>query len=193
MTELLPLIPKSMHARAERYQSQLSSYNYVVGRILLRQGLEALGRIDALNSLEFQENGKPMISGVNFNISHSGFKVICAFANEAELGIDIEKIEPKDFDNFNSMFSTKEWNSIRSAENPLQRFFWFWTRKESIIKALGWNLNYLHQIELDVTLDHFIVAGQKWYLKDLDFGKEYVGAICSKVEIDEIKMIKVEI
>ena len=161
--------------------------------MLLKYGLEAAGKIDSLNSIEFHENGKPRIFGVNFNISHSGFKVVCAFANGVQLGIDIEKIEPKNFDDFNSMFSTKEWNSIQSAENPLQSFFWFWTRKESIIKALGWNLNYLHQIELDVSLDHFIVEGQKWYLKNLDFGEEYVCALCSKVEAKEIKIIRVDI
>ncbi len=193
LPQLLQRVPKSMHGRAERYQSEKSSYNFIVGRLLLMHGLRNLGLDDSLMHLKIDENGKPMVPDAHFNISHTDHQVVCAFANEGVLGVDLETIKEIDFTDFDSMFTSNEWRYIKSAENPLKSFYWFWTRKESIIKALGKNLNYLHQIELDVSIDHFIDENQIWYLKDLDFMDGYVGAICSKRKINNIDLLHVNL
>lgn len=191
--QLLQSLPSASHPRAIRYKSKQSSYNFIAGRLLLMHGLRKQGLDDSLKNLVVQENGKPLIPDVYFNISHTAHQVVCAFANEANLGVDIEMIKEIDFNDFTTMFSDREWTTIKDSSDPLKRFYWFWTRKESIIKALGKNLNFLHQIELDVTLDHFLVEGQKWYLKELDLGKGYAGAICCKAEIKEVNFIKVNL
>ena len=164
----------------------------MVGRLLLKNGLDSLGYDDDLDKIEFQTNEKPSLPDVQFNISHSDHRVVCAFANEGRIGVDIEKIVPIDFDDFTSMFSALEWKSIRASENPLRSFYWFWTRKESIIKALGFNLKYLHQIELDVTVDHIVVDGTQLFLQELDFGDGFVATVCCEGEINELVLCELK-
>ena len=190
--QLLQQLPASLQLRAQRYQSELSSYNYVIGRLLLKQGLESFGLDNDLEKIEFQKNGKPILSGIHFNISHSDHHVICGFTKEGQIGIDLEKINPINFDDFRTIFSEKEWLSIESANDPMRTFYWFWTRKESIIKALGLTLSHLNQIELNVTIDHFIVDKKKWFLRNIDLEAGFMCAICAENEIGELKVLDVE-
>ena len=89
------------------------------------------------------------------------------------------------------MFSAKEWTAIKGADDPLRTFYWFWTRKESIIKALGRTLSYLHQIELDVTSDHIVVDNKRWFLQDVDIETGYLGAVCCEAEIGEVGVVEI--
>jgi len=191
--ELLPALiqrlPVALQSRALRYQSELSAYNYVIGRLLLKKGLDAFGCQNDLEKIEFHENGKPYLSDIHFNISHSDHQVICAFTKNSEIGVDLEKIKPIDFEDFTSIFSKREWEIIKSSGDPIRSFYWFWTRKESIIKALGFSLNYLHKIELDITLDHVVIDCKRSFLRDLDFGYGYMGALCSQEEIGELEVV----
>lgn len=192
LQQLLKLLPASLRPRALRYKSELSSYNYVIGRLLLKQGLEAFSLDNDLEKIEFQENGKPFLPNINFNISHSDYLVICGLSKEGEIGVDIEKISAIDFEDFISMFTVKEWTIINNADDPTWKFYWFWTRKESIIKALGQKLSYLHKIELDITSDHFVADGKQWFLEDLNIEDGYIGAICSENKIGKIDIIEVD-
>lgn len=189
--ELLQQLPASLQLKALRYKSELSAYNYVVGRLLLKYGLACFGFGSDLEKIEFQENGKPTLPGIHFNISHSDHQVICAFSKEGLLGVDLEKIRPIDFENFTSVFSVQEWAAIKSAANPIRAFYWFWTRKESVIKALGHTLNYLHQIELDVSLDYIVIDNRRWFLRDISVGDAFLGAICCEEEIEMLEIIDV--
>jgi len=191
LPQLMDQLPISLHDRALRYRSPLSAYHYVIGRLLLSHGLAARGHETDLETIEFSESGKPTLKDIHFNISHSDHQVVCAFANEGELGIDIERITPIDFEDFASMFSMQEWAVIRSSDDPLGTFYWYWTRKESIIKACGLSLGYMHQIELDVAEDYFDLGGQRWFLRDVDFGQGIAGAVCCAEEIGEIGVLEI--
>jgi 4'-phosphopantetheinyl transferase len=191
LQQLLQQVPPLLQLKALRYQSELSRYNYLIGRLLLKRGLNFFGLDDDLDKIEFQENGKPVLSGIYFNISHSDHQVICGFSQEGTLGVDLEKIRPIDFENFASMFSTKEWSAIRGADDPIRTFYWFWTRKESIIKAMGSTLHYLHQIELDVTSDHFVVDGKRYFLRNVDIEKGFIATICTEKEIESIELVEI--
>lgn len=186
LEKLLEKLPLNMHEKALRYKFKEDAYDFVVGRLLLKKGLEELGMGDQLQNITYQKSEKPYLKDVFFNISHSGNLVVCALSTEGMIGIDIEKIKEVKLDDFDAWFSKKEWTEINNASSPLQKFYWYWTRKESIIKALGVTLSYLHKIEVDATKDHFIENGKKWYLKDLDFGSGYCGALCSEVEIADL-------
>ncbi len=189
---LLEPLPASLHSKALRYKSELSAYNYVVGRLLLKHGLEKYGLDHDLNQIEFEKNGKPYLPEIHFNISHSDHRVICAFSKEGPIGVDLEKINPIDFGNFTAMFSAQEWDAIKGATDPLKTFYWFWTRKESIIKVLGRNLDYLHEIELDVSLDYYTVKGKRYFLNDVIVDREYIGAISSDKEIVEMELQEIK-
>jgi 4'-phosphopantetheinyl transferase len=191
LQQLLQQVPPLLQLKALRYQSELSTYNYLIGRLLLKSGLNYFGLDDDLEKIEFQENGKPVLSKIYFNISHSDHQVICGFSKEGPLGLDLEKFKPIDFENFASMFSAKEWSVIRGADDPIRTFYWFWTRKESIIKAMGRTLHYLHQIELDVTSDHFVVDGKRYFLRNVDIEKGFIATICTEKEIESVELVEI--
>jgi 4'-phosphopantetheinyl transferase len=191
LQELVHQLPASLQLKALRYKSELSAYNYVIGRLLLKHGLGSFELDNDLERIEFQQNGKPVLPEIHFNISHSDHQVICGFSKEGLLGVDLEKISPIDFDDFTSMFSAQEWAAIRGANDPIRRFYWFWTRKESIIKALGRTLSYLHQIELDVSSDHFMVDGKRYFLRQIDIEEGFVGAVCTEEKIDALEFIQI--
>lgn len=180
---LLLNLPKSMHDRALRYKREVDAYNFVLGRMLLKKGLLELGQVSKIDQIRFQEDGKPYLDSVHFNISHSDDLVVCAISEKSRIGIDVEKRKEIILQNFRPWFSNKEWEDINAGKNKKEKFYWYWTRKESVIKALGVNLSYLHKIELDTNQDFFIEGGKRWYLKKVDFGLEYTGAICSEEEI----------
>lgn len=179
LTELIERMPRTIQERALRYKFESDGYQFVIGRLLLKYGLREMGRGDLLDQIIYLENDKPHLDDISFNISHSGSIVVCVLAEQGKLGIDIEQHKKLKLSDFESFFTPKEWVSINESPSLLQKFFCYWTRKESIIKALGVNLSYLHQIEIDASKDHFIQNGQIWYLQDLDFGQGYYGALCS--------------
>jgi len=188
---LLKELPVSMHERALRYRFKQDAANYVLGRLLLKKALIALGMEEQLEKICFRENGKPYIDGVHFNISHSDNLVVCAISTDVELGIDVEKEKAVKLSDFKAWFTAKEWAIIKGDPHPLKTFYRYWTRKESIIKALGITLSALHQIELNAGQDVFTDNGKSWYLKDLDFGPGFFGAICSERKVRGIRVKKV--
>ncbi len=193
LKKLFEELPVNLHKRALRYKFKKDAYNFVVGRLLLKRGLEELGKVDQFEHIAYQKSGKPYLKDVFFNISHSGNLVICVLSTKGFVGIDIEKTREVKLNDFEAWFTKKEWLEINNTPSPLQKFYWYWTRKESIIKALGVNLSYLNKIEIDATKDYFIENGKKWYLKDLDFGSGYFGALCSEVVIEGINQYTIRI
>ena len=129
------------------------------------------------------------MDGVFFNISHSDNLVVCAVTTHGPIGLDVEKQKQVTLKNFEPWFTEKEWTQIINSSSPIRKFYWYWTRKESILKALGVNLSYLNKIEIDSTKDIFIDKGKEFHLMDLDFGPEFLGAICSGSTIDGLMMM----
>lgn len=188
LRDLLTELPRSLHDRAHRYKSERDAYNYVMGRLLLKKGLKDLRIIAKLEDISYTKTEKPILKGVFFNISHTENKVVCAFSLESEIGIDVEKKKEVDLKNFSSWFSEREWNDIQTTDDPLSKFYWYWTRKECIIKTIGENLSYLHKLEIDPGSNQFTDGGKKYYLMDLDLGPDYAAAICSELPIDAIEL-----
>lgn len=184
---LLRELPENMHERALRYRFKQDAYNYVLGRLLLKRGLIAIGLGSKFQNISIQEDGKPTIEGIHFNISHSHNLVVCAISTDGIIGIDVEKEKQVNLEDFKSWFTKTEWTDINNAGHPIKKFYWYWTRKESVIKALGVKLSYLHKIELDARQDFFIENGKKWYLRDLDFGSGFFGSLCSEIEIESVQ------
>ena len=190
LNELLKKLPLEWHERANRYKFEADSSNFVIGRLLLKEGLKKIGKENLFNKIDYQESGKPILENVYFSISHTKDLVMCAVTELGEIGIDIEKVKPVELDDFESFFTTDEWDDINNHSEPLLRFYWYWTRKESIIKALGVTLSYLHQIKIDATKDYVEANGKRWNLKDLAPGDGYIGALCTASVMEDIKFIE---
>lgn len=188
LSELLKEIPQKMHPKAYRYQNEIDAYNFTVGRILLKRGMKEMGILKSLNDLQIGLNEKPFIKGIHFNISHTDNLVVCALSKDKSMGIDVEKKKEVVLDNFKSWFSDTEWEDIQNAQSSLSRFYWYWTRKESIIKAVGLNLSQLHNLELDSSRNDFVFQDKIFFLKNLDFGSQYTASICAELPLSEIQI-----
>ena len=138
---------------------------------------------DKLNELYFSENDKPLIDGFHFSISHSENIVGLAYSKEVELGLDIEKKKPVELENFKSFFREEEWEMINAAKNPLEKFYWYWVRKESILKAEDGKMNQVHQIFITSSENgYFIHQGNNWHLSTLKIAKDFKAVIAADKE-----------
>ena len=189
LDDLLRELPANMHEKALRYKFEKDAYNYVSGRLLLKRGLQELGKEAQLGHIMIQENGKPMLEGIYFNISHTHDLVVCALSSDGEIGVDVEMQKPVKLENFKHSFTEKEWAQIINSADPLGKFYCYWTRKESIIKAMGITLSYMNRVELDATRDYIVDKGKTWYLIDLDLPPGFFGALCSEAEIRDLQMM----
>ncbi len=178
LKKLLRELPSSMHERARRYRSEQDAYAFVWGRLLLEKGLKELGLENELEQIGIDENGKPFVENCFFNISHTNDLVVCAISKNIKIGIDIEYMNKVDLSLFEDWFTKREWETIHQANQPLKKFYDFWTRKESVIKALGLTLSDLNQLPIEIYQDQFSIDNQTWYLQKLKFGENYKGCLC---------------
>lgn len=148
LTELLLLLPDSLQDRAARYKQTQDAYNFVLGRLLLKQALLKSGLpTEKLEAIHYTATQKPYLADLHFSISHSQEWVACAFSKEQVVGLDVEVPRPIKKAHFRHSFSLKEWDEI-TAEEGLHTFYQYWTAKEAVLKATGLGLGHL----LDMTL-----------------------------------------
>ncbi|XP_053399272.1 L-aminoadipate-semialdehyde dehydrogenase-phosphopantetheinyl transferase-like [Mercenaria mercenaria] len=129
----------------------------MIGRLMLRKMLHRVTKIPYGEiKLGRTDKGKPYLMNtlpeacrqLSFNVSHHGDSVVLAAETEAEVGIDVMKLETpvgaksiSDF--FHTMrrqFTEDEWVYIKSGnteKEQLGSFYRLWCLKESYVKALG--------------------------------------------------------
>jgi len=178
LESLLLLLPKETHERARRYKREADGIDFLIGRLLLKEALEQHGIAEGIGDIEYNDKGKPVLKTAFFNISHTEGLIVCAFSKKLEMGIDIEKRKPVELENFKAWFKEYEWDDILKSHDPTNQFYWYWTRKESIIKAKGLDLSDLNQLDIDVEMDVIELEDQKWVLDQLNFDEGYEAAIC---------------
>jgi len=152
------------------------------GYLSIPPGLVKLGR---------RRKGKPYSiddPGLYFNMSNSGEFVVIAFSRDSEIGIDIEQIRPlHDLDEMiNRNFTRSEIKYINSRpEERINRFFRFWTIKESFLKAIGEGMrlrpdnlefaiekNCIRQLSIEGVFDQ-----DDWNFKEISKLPDYIGTI----------------
>ena len=178
--------------RAARFHFPNDQQHFIVARGVLRDILARyLGRSPAELHFSYASFGKPSLApdfaadSLRFNLSHSGSIALYAVACQHEVGIDLERIEPKLANDIaEKFFSRNEVAKLRSLPSSarLQAFFNCWTRKEAYVKARGAGL----QISLksfDVSLEPdeqaaFLSEGEfGWSLRALRLDPGYAAAI----------------
>ncbi len=107
--------------------------------ILLREALkEEKINLEDL-SIQLDENGKPFFENhpeINFNLSHSGTKVLCIIS-EKKVGCDVETVKDINLMIAKKFFAKSENDLILNSENKTDLFYKIWTLKESFIKTTG--------------------------------------------------------
>jgi 4'-phosphopantetheinyl transferase len=139
--------------REKRFYFEKHRKQFVITRALVRSVLSRYANI-APSAWQFSKNdyGRPEICNGNaasdalsFNLSHTEGMVMLAVSCKQPLGIDVENthVRPAPLDIADHYFSPHEAKALSALPIPLQaeRFFQYWTLKESYIKAEGKGLS----------------------------------------------------
>ena len=150
--ELLELLDKKEQQRAASYKFDQHRNLYITAHVFLRKVLSYHAMLPPKEWQFYQgSHGKPYIENstfqsIQFNLSHTQGMVVCAVNKTHEVGIDVEGSRPLKYMAQMSRrnYTDQEYNDIFSnnnSEKRLQRFYTYWTLKESLVKALGCGLS----------------------------------------------------
>jgi 4'-phosphopantetheinyl transferase len=189
-------LAENERSRAARFRFERDRDRFIAARGILRAILGAyLQRHPADVTFVYGPHGKPALpSGklersIHFNLSHSYGMAMYAFAQEREIGVDLEKIRPEvtGEDIAERFLSARELGELRSlpAGEQVEGFFLHWTRKEAYLKALGFGMG----IPLD-SVDVSLAPGRpkeprspdssRWKLRSIQPMNGYVGAVVAE-------------
>lgn len=123
-------------ARAGRFCFRPHRLHWTNAHSALRSILSDYLQCDPL-ALEFtvNENGKPAVTGVEFNLSHTQDVAMIAVSKDAAVGIDVERLRPN-VDMAALLARLGETDLPTDLDGLHQR----WTRREAATKARGGKL-----------------------------------------------------
>lgn len=184
LQNLLAQLPPSFEKRALRYRFAQDAYNFVLGRLLLKKGLEHFGlSVEMLATMHYNKEEKPFINGLSFSISHSNDLVACAFAETGDIGLDVEFPRTIKREHFKRSFNEEEWAEIQ-RDKTMHTFYTYWTQKEAILKANGAGLAHLLEIKIqNDSLAYFGTKKKPFYLNSFQFaGEAAYACLCTDWE-----------
>ena len=183
LEKLLPTVSADKQSRIKKFIHIKDAYRTLLGELLVRFMLhKRYGFIS--QQLEFDKNvyGKPFLRHYPFfhyNIAHSGEWVVCAAYNK-EIGVDIEKILPFDWQMAKGFFTEEEYEDLLNTKEDRNTVFYdIWTLKESYVKAQGRGLS--------IPLDSFTVKiynADDIKLIDMDTRKTVTDFRCKQYRIN---------
>ncbi len=138
-------------AKSERFHFEKDRHQHIITRALVRTTLSRYANIDP-TKWRFTKNqyGRPEIinstQSLRFNLSHTDGLIACAVVVKQDIGVDVENLKRKadSIDDIaNRFFSDKEVQDLNTVpeSQKRERFFDYWTLKESYIKARGMGLS----------------------------------------------------
>lgn len=140
------LLPQKYLDRIKSIKNKQAYKEAVASRLLLRYALiKNKAHKNILNQITYSPNGKPIIEGYYFNISHSNKYVVCCLDNKP-IGVDMEKINPR-FKTIAQNFLSKQEQKTNPNIIDLTKI---WTQKEATIKLNGGALSFkINKIKID--------------------------------------------
>lgn len=133
-----------------------------------------------LQECVWREGSRCTQSPLQFNLSHSGERVMCAVSGK-EVGCDVEKIAAMEPEVVRQVCTKQEYEklvSCRSRKEQEKMFFRFWTLKESFMKATG-----LGSALSPDSISVFPFSGdQRYYFKEYDLPDGYCYAVCGQTD-----------
>jgi 4'-phosphopantetheinyl transferase len=181
--------------RLDRYRFGRDRKRFIARRGILRQLLGQYFDIPATKiDFTYSEKGKPSIKGqsLKFNLSHSGEFGLYAFANDRELGIDIETVRAMDDLVLiaERYFSAAENLAfVKLPENKkVAAFYHIWTQKEAFVKVLGSGLSFPlagFDVVVDpdqsgniLSINSDTKAGKEWHIHSYFPVEGFRAAVC---------------
>ncbi len=146
---------------------------------------------------------------LRFNLSHTNGLIVCLVARGRDVGVDVEDRTRKGslLEVADRFFSPFEVRALRSLppEERLDRFFLYWTLKESYIKARGMGLaiplaQFSFQLDLDSAEERGIRVRfdprlqddpESWQFSVLSYGRRH--AIASSLRRDDADELRLRL
>jgi 4'-phosphopantetheinyl transferase len=177
-------LPATVIESAKRYRRWQDVQAFLLGRYLLLEGLKRNGyENDLLPSIEYSAYKRPYLPiPLDFNISHSGSYVVCAFSTH-KVGIDIEEMHPVEINDFTHCFTTSELSEINNAPDKYHEFFRCWTIKEAVIKADGKGLSI--PLETIVISDKIRVEDTTWFIHKMNIAPGYAAHLATNEVLEQ--------
>lgn len=197
-------------ARMQRFRFERDRQIYLVAHALVRTALSRYATCaPSAWTFTVNEYGRPDITPgicarpLRFNLSHTHGLVAVAIAQGRDVGVDVEHMYPRSFDLdvAGHFFAPAEVAALRAqpAEARRDRFFAYWTLKESYIKARGMGLALpLDQFAFDLAADldrgdDIVLAvdprlqddGRRWWFHQRRVGPEHRLAVALRREPGE--------
>jgi len=190
--------------RANRFRFEHLRRRYVAGRGVLRV---ILGNYLDIRPKDlvfgYNAQGKPFLANQVssfFNMSNGEDWALIAIGDYAEMGVDIELVDPKvEFEIIAPrFFSAREASAVMGlpSEERADVFFNCWTRKEAFIKAKGGGLSIpLDQFEVTLLPDEVPALleikwsegeASEWTMRSFDVGKRFRGALAVRGRLEEV-------
>jgi len=175
--------------RAKAFHFEDHRRRFIVRRGLMRIELARVSGLEP-DRLRFTEGeqGKPGLLNapeLRFNLSHDEDLALLVMSREAEIGCDIERIDPARArrDIAQRFFSPQEFATLAALPEAqwAEAFFNCWTRKEAYIKALGIGLSYpLDSFTVSLVpgdTPRLISGDTGCSIAAIDAGKDYCAAV----------------
>ena len=174
-------------ARAKKFVFPVDQEWFTICRAKLRSILATeLGCTRQSLMFTYNDAGKPQLSLIKFNVSHTKERLIIITHPVYEVGVDIEQYQDKDnTEIIKRFFHADEVNACMALtiEKRKQVFYQLWVIKEAIAKALGISL---YQIMSELSVSGFIdgvdikIKGElknKLQIQLLPFEHNHYGAV----------------
>lgn len=173
----LEILSPDERERALHYRNPLHAERFIARRAMLRiRTGEYLNCDPATVIFDVNEAGKPFLqsAGLSFSTAQTSGMALLAFAWNCQIGIDVERVTEM-IDALavgREVFSDAEMRAL--AKEP-GSFFRLWTRKEALLKALGFGLT------RDPKSVNTMAAPEGWTLRDLAPAPFICGALAVSV------------
>ncbi len=165
LTQYEQLLTKEELVRRQHFYFPEHRHQYLITRALVRTTLSRYLNVQPEN-LRFKINryGRPEIAAsqgvpLRFNLSNTNGLIMCGVALQDDIGVDAETLtrEIAAADIAGRYFSQQEADDLGEMDERMKRdrFFQYWTLKESYIKARGMGLS----LPLDQFTFHLPVKG----------------------------------
>ena len=175
-----------------RYRKWEDRHRALFGKVMLRRGLDDHGLKDFdLKNLSYNKLQKPILpETTQFNISHAGNVVICAFNTKGLVGVDVEIIKPITLEDYEFIFDTDTFRQLRQARDQEGAFFEAWTIREAILKAEGSGLT--EDAKKIIYKDGVAkFKNQNWFIKPFPVPKQHIAHLATNTPVGTLKLIKV--
>ena len=142
-SQLYNLLPTNRQQKIDRFLRRQDKCLSLCAGALLQMVIKVL-MLPPETELTENESGKPYfknISGVHFNLSHSGNTALCA-VSDSKVGVDIEQIRHFEMKLAQFVFHDRELHDELLSQDGFDRYCTrLWTMKESVMKYYGAGLN----------------------------------------------------